>query len=45
MQARAVFKAALEVPGAQPWIEIPLVGNGHEYRILKQIILDVAQEL
>jgi pyruvate,orthophosphate dikinase len=45
MQARAVFKAALEVPGAQPWIEIPLVGNAHEYRILKQIILDVAQEL
>jgi len=45
MQARAVFKAALEVPGAQPWIEIPLVGNGQEYRILKKIILDVAQEL
>ena len=45
MQARAVFKAALEVQWAQPWIEIPLVWNGDEYRMLKKVIEDVAEEL
>jgi pyruvate,orthophosphate dikinase len=45
MQARAVFKAALEIDGAKPWIEIPLVGNAVEYKILKNIIEEVAVEL
>ena len=45
MQANAIFKAALEVEWAQPWIEIPLVGNAIEYRMLKDIILEVAEQL
>ena len=45
MQARAIFKAALEIEGAKPWIEIPLVGNAVEYKILKEIIEEVAVEL
>ena len=45
MQANAIFKAALEVEWAQPWIEIPLVGNAIEYRMLKDIILEVADQL
>ncbi len=45
MQARAIFKAALEVEGAKPWVEIPLVGNAIEYKILKKIIEEVAEEL
>jgi pyruvate, orthophosphate dikinase len=45
MQARAIFKAALEIDGAKPWIEIPLVGHAEEYKILKNIIEEVAVEL
>lgn len=45
MQARAIFKAALAVKDAKPWIEIPLVVKLAEYRILKDIILQVAKEL
>ncbi|NOZ48190.1 MAG: pyruvate, phosphate dikinase [Chlorobi bacterium] len=45
MQARAIFKAAQNVKGAQPWIEIPLVGNVKEYTILKEVVLKVAKEL
>ncbi len=45
MQARAIFKAALEIDGARPWIEIPLVGHAEEYKILKNIIEEVAVEL
>ena len=45
MQARAIFKAALEVDGAKPWVEVPLVGNAKEYKIIKDIIEEVAEEL
>ncbi|HRX63567.1 MAG TPA: pyruvate, phosphate dikinase [Candidatus Absconditabacterales bacterium] len=45
MQARAIFKAALEIEGAKPWIEVPLIGNAKEYMILKNIIEEVAEEL
>lgn len=45
MQVAAIFKAALAVPNAEPWIEVPLVGALKEYQIIKQIILDVAKKL
>lgn len=45
MQARAVFKAALNVKGSQPWIEVPIVIKLNEYMMIKKIILDVAKEL
>jgi len=45
MQARAIFKAALEVEWSKPWIEVPLVGHAKEFRILRDIIEEVAQEL
>ena len=45
MQARAIFKAALKVEGAQPWIEVPLVGNVKEYKIIKEVILAEAKKL
>ena len=45
MQARAIFKAALNVPGAKPWVEVPLTGKVEEYLIIKKIIEDVAEEL
>ncbi len=45
MQARAIYKAALNVKDAQPWIEIPLAGNVKEYTIIKEVILRVAREL
>jgi pyruvate, orthophosphate dikinase len=45
MQAKAIFKAALAVPGSKPWIEVPLAGNAKEYMIIKEIILAVAKEL
>jgi pyruvate,orthophosphate dikinase len=44
MQARAVFKAALNVKGSQPWVEVPLVVKLSEYMIIKNIIKRVAQE-
>ena len=45
MQAKAIFKAAANVPGAKPWIEVPLAGNVKEYMLIKDIILKVAKEL
>ncbi|MBN2790013.1 MAG: pyruvate, phosphate dikinase [Candidatus Delongbacteria bacterium] len=45
MQARAIFKAALTVPGAKPWIEIPLTGKVEEYLNVKKVIEKVAEEL
>lgn len=45
MQARAIYKAALAVPGAKPWIEIPLTGKVEEYLNVKKVIEEVAQEL
>lgn len=45
MQARAIFKAALEVEWSKPWIEVPLIGDAMEYKILKDIIEEVAEEL
>ena len=45
MQARAIFKAALEIEWAKPWIEVPLIWNAKEYMILKNIIEEVAEEL
>ncbi|MFT4343210.1 MAG: pyruvate, phosphate dikinase [Candidatus Woesearchaeota archaeon] len=45
MQVRAIFKAALNVSDAQPWIEVPLVGTVKEYLFIKEIISKVAKEL
>jgi pyruvate, orthophosphate dikinase len=45
MQARAIFKAALNVKGAKPWVEVPLAGTSEEYKKIKEIILRVAKEL
>jgi pyruvate,orthophosphate dikinase len=45
MQARAIFKAALNVKGSKPWIEVPLTGKVKEYMIVKEIIEQVAVEL
>ncbi len=45
MQARAVFKAALNVKDSKPWIEVPLTGILKEYIIVKDIIEAVAEEL
>ncbi|MFT4303100.1 MAG: pyruvate, phosphate dikinase [Candidatus Woesearchaeota archaeon] len=45
MQARAIFKAAANVPNAAPWIEVPLAGNAAEYMVIKNIIKNVAKEL
>ena len=45
MQARAIFQAALKVPGCEPWIEIPLVGHLKEYLFLKEVIEKVAVEV
>jgi pyruvate, orthophosphate dikinase len=45
MQARAIFKAALKVPGSKPWIEIPLTGKVNEYLIVKDIIEEVSAQL
>jgi pyruvate,orthophosphate dikinase len=45
MQARAIFKAALNVKGSKPWIEVPLTGKVEEYMIIKKIIENVAEEL
>jgi len=45
MQVRAIFNAALEVKNSKPWIEIPLIWNEKEYRIVKKIIEEVAEEL
>ncbi len=45
MQARAIFKAALNVKDANPWIEVPLVVSLKEYMVIKNIILGVAKEL
>ncbi|MDY0018230.1 MAG: pyruvate, phosphate dikinase [Candidatus Delongbacteria bacterium] len=45
MQARAVFKAALNVKDSKPWIEVPLTGILKEYTIVKDIIEAVAEEL
>jgi len=45
MQAKAIFKAAMNVEGAKPWIEVPLAGNAKEFKIIKDIILSVAKEL
>jgi pyruvate,orthophosphate dikinase len=45
MQARAIFKAALNVKDSKPWIEVPLTGKVEEYMIIKKIIEDVAEEL
>ena len=45
MQARAVFKAALNVEGSKPWIEVPLTGKLKEYTLVKDIIEVVAEEL
>jgi len=45
MQAKAVFKAAMNVEGSKPWIEVPLIGNVKEYMMIKDIITKVAEEL
>jgi pyruvate,orthophosphate dikinase len=45
MQAKAIFKAAMNVEGAKPWIEVPLAGNVEEYKMIKELILKVAKEL
>jgi pyruvate,orthophosphate dikinase len=45
MQVRAIFQAALNVPGCKPWIEIPLVGHLKEYLLIKKIIEKVAIEV
>jgi pyruvate, orthophosphate dikinase len=45
MQAKAIFKAALNVPNAKPWIEVPLAGNVKEYLKIKEIILNTAKTL
>ncbi|HQO08911.1 MAG TPA: pyruvate, phosphate dikinase [Clostridiales bacterium] len=45
MQARAIFKAAMNVKGSKPWIEVPLTGKVKEYLIVKEIIEQVAVEL
>ena len=45
MQAKAVFKAAMNVEGSKPWIEVPLIGNVKEYMMIKKIIMKVAKEL
>ncbi len=45
MQAKAIFKAALKVAGAKPWIEVPLIGNIKEYLLIKEVIMNVAKEL
>jgi hypothetical protein len=44
MQAKAIFKAANNVKGANPWIEIPLAGNVKEYTIIKKVITKVAKK-
>lgn len=45
MQAKAIFKAAKNVPGAKPWVEIPLAGNVKEFKMIKEIIIKVAKEI
>jgi pyruvate,orthophosphate dikinase len=48
MQVRAIFKAALSVSKECkpiPWIEVPLAGNVKEFRMIKEIIQKVAEEL
>jgi pyruvate, orthophosphate dikinase len=45
MQVRAIFKAAKNVKNSQPWIEVPLVVNLKEFMTIKEIILNVAEEL
>lgn len=49
MQVRAILEATLESREegikALPWIEVPLVGNVKEYRIIKEIVNEVANEL
>jgi len=44
MQTRAVMKAAENVPGAQPWIEIPLAGNFKEYTMIKEVVMDTCSQ-
>jgi pyruvate,orthophosphate dikinase len=45
MQARAIVEAACKVPGAQPEIMVPLVGNvkelAHQKAIIKRVIKEV----
>ncbi|MCJ7544591.1 MAG: pyruvate, phosphate dikinase, partial [Phycisphaerae bacterium] len=45
MQARAVFEAALAVPGCKPEIMIPLVGHVKELTHQKQIVLDTLERI
>jgi pyruvate, orthophosphate dikinase len=45
MQARAIFKAALNIKDSKPWIEVPLAGNVKEFKLIKELILKVAKEL
>jgi len=45
MQARAIFKAAMNVENSQPWIEVPLAGKKEEYMMIKELILKAAKDL
>jgi pyruvate,orthophosphate dikinase len=49
MQARAIFKAALEAKKKGyrpiPYIEVPLIGHLKEFKMIRDIILKVADEL
>jgi len=43
MQAKAIFKAAANVKGSKPWIEVPLAGNILEYTQSKKLIEEQAK--
>ncbi|MHC4606378.1 MAG: pyruvate, phosphate dikinase, partial [Planctomycetota bacterium] len=45
MQARAIFEAALDVPGAVPEIMIPLVGILKELEDQKEIVIQTARDV
>jgi len=49
MQARAILEAAIECKKegikAEPWIEVPLIGNNKEFLIIRDIVEKVAANL
>ncbi len=45
MQARAIFEAALAVPGCKPEIMIPLVGHVKELAHQKKVVLETLEQI
>jgi pyruvate,orthophosphate dikinase len=49
MQAQAILEAAIECKNegveALPWIEVPLIGNVKEFKILKEVVEKAAKDL